>query len=299
MSSKFSPLIAYALAAVAFTGTSAFAQDASSGTASLFSAAPGERAVSVQGSFPHGASVSVSQKVAPAIDVRLILNPPQTLKKFKLDSGGFAIEAKPKLSYYGIFGDWYIKESAWRLTAGLAATSQSKIAISAAKSTNAIVASKSNGNGLDIVVGDKTYTVDAGQTYTTADGKTWKMRADGVVINDKDNATISINDVNQAVNTARLKTEVRWPSVMPYIGVGYNSNSGKDVGWAFIVDVGIFIGRPKVKNTVFSNDCSSNSCSVVNQELNRQSQEATDKLSKEVRKLGILPKITIGVEYRF
>lgn len=96
------------------------------------------------------------------------------------------------------------------------------------------------------------------------------------------------------------KAEVKYPSVTPYLGIGYGHNVGQHAkaGWGFIADAGVYYGKPKV-----SFDVSESVMNKLNAATRGRGEEAIEKEKSELRdkigKFNFIPALYVGVSYRF
>lgn len=105
------------------------------------------------------------------------------------------------------------------------------------------------------------------------------------------NGTATIN--NKAVNLNGLfyNVDLKYPSVTPYLGIGYQSKRSGNPGWGFFVDAGVMIG--KFETTTQQNIVGTQG--IVQADVDAQ----TNKVRESVNKLSVLPKLTIGAVYSF
>lgn len=104
-------------------------------------------------------------------------------------------------------------------------------------------------------------------------------------------ATIGTQTVN--LNTLFYNVELKFPSVTPYLGVGYQSKRSGVPGWGFLVDAGVMVG--KFNTTVTQNVIGEGPIPITQTDVDVQ----TNKVRESVNKLSVLPKFTIGVIYSF
>ena len=58
------------------------------------------------------------------------------------------------------------------------------------------------------------------------------------------NGSVVINGRNvNLANGDSYDVKLKYPSVTPYLGIGYNSNRAAKQGWGFVSDLGVMIGR--------------------------------------------------------
>ena len=109
------------------------------------------------------------------------------------------------------------------------------------------------------------------------------------IANGSGNATLNGKTVSFADETFNI--DVKYPSVTPYVGLGYGfkPNSGK--GWGFYTDIGVLIGKFEATTTT----------SIVGKQGITQADvdAQTQKLRNDLNKLSVLPKLSIGARYSF
>lgn len=107
-----------------------------------------------------------------------------------------------------------------------------------------------------------------------------------------DGGTINLGGQDYVFTAAdRFDVRVKYPSVTPYIGIGYGHHRTGATGWAFHFDVGASYGKPKVRGEVSGPAASLVQDEDVEQEL--------DELRDAVEKYRVLPQLSVGVSYRF
>jgi len=100
---------------------------------------------------------------------------------------------------------------------------------------------------------------------------------------------------------------VKWPSVAPYLGLGWGHSASQHGGISFISDFGVSFGVPKIQlgvsnilreklEAVAEMDRKINGTDITaNSEIERQRRS----LAKDAGKLKVFPHAFIGVAYRF
>ena len=92
--------------------------------------------------------------------------------------------------------------------------------------------------------------------------------------------------------TKYFNLAIKQPSVTPYLGLGYGSKPGaKQAGWGFYADAGVMFGKFRT----------STSTSLVGKQGITQADidAQTATVRDDVSKLSVLPRLTVGVSYRF
>ena len=90
--------------------------------------------------------------------------------------------------------------------------------------------------------------------------------------------------------------EVKYPSVMPYLGLGYGHQVDQK-GWGMIADVGAFIGRATATSNASASVMAKLNAAGVNAQAEVDAQTA--KVQDSVSKLPFMPVLAVGVSYRW
>lgn len=107
-----------------------------------------------------------------------------------------------------------------------------------------------------------------------------------------DGGTINIGGQDYVFTPAdRFDVRVKYPSVTPYLGIGYGHHRTGATGWAFHFDVGASYGKPKVRGGV-----SGPAAALVRDE---DVEQELDELRDSVEKYRVLPQLSVGASYRF
>ena len=106
-----------------------------------------------------------------------------------------------------------------------------------------------------------------------------------------ENGSLTIGDRTYTTTAADgLKVEVKFPSVTPYLGIGWGHQSAS--GWRFGADIGALVGRAKVNATV---------CGALASEPDIQAN--LDKELAELRdgvgKVRAIPQLSVAIGYSF
>ena len=102
-------------------------------------------------------------------------------------------------------------------------------------------------------------------------------------------ANINGKTVNLANETYNV--ELTYPRVTPYVGLGYGFSPANKPGFGFYADVGVMIGRFKAETTTSL---------VGKQGITQADVDAeTASLRDSTARLSVLPKLSVGVSYRF
>lgn len=105
------------------------------------------------------------------------------------------------------------------------------------------------------------------------------------------NATANINGKAVSLAGENYTVDLIYPKVTPYVGVGYGFSPRNTPGFAFYVDAGVTIGKFKATTTTTL---------VGKNGITQADVDAeTSELRESTAKLSALPKISVGVSYRF
>ena len=104
-------------------------------------------------------------------------------------------------------------------------------------------------------------------------------------------ATANINGKLVRLAGESYTVDLVYPKVTPYVGVGYGFSPRNTPGFAFYVDAGVTIGKFKTNATTSL---------VGRQGITQADVDAeTAQLRESTAKLSALPKVSVGVSYRF
>lgn len=111
-----------------------------------------------------------------------------------------------------------------------------------------------------------------------------KSRFDGVssvTIGDQ-TATPSANDF--------FNVDIKFPKVTPYLGIGWGHQAANK-GWGLVADLGVSLGRAKLK----SNTNLVGRYGITQDDVDRELKDLRDGVGK----IKFWPQLTVGVSYRF
>ena len=104
-------------------------------------------------------------------------------------------------------------------------------------------------------------------------------------------ATANINGKTVSLAGETYNVDLIYPKVTPYVGVGYGFSPTSAPGFGFYVDAGVNIGKFKTEATTSL---------VGKQGITQADVDAeTSQLRESTAKLSVLPKLSVGVNYRF
>lgn len=106
-----------------------------------------------------------------------------------------------------------------------------------------------------------------------------------------ENGSLTIGDRTYTTTAADgLKVEVKFPSVTPYLGIGWGHQSAS--GWRFGADIGALVGRAKVDATVRGALASEPD---IQANLDKELAELRDGVGK----IRAIPQLSVSVGYSF
>lgn len=89
----------------------------------------------------------------------------------------------------------------------------------------------------------------------------------------------------------RFEGQVKYPTTMPYLGIGYGHAAGTQ-GWGFVFDLGLAFGRAKVTGSATG--------PLLSQSVSQQdTQREVEKVRARLAKLPGIPQLSIGASYAF
>lgn len=89
----------------------------------------------------------------------------------------------------------------------------------------------------------------------------------------------------------RFEGRVKYPTTMPYLGIGYGHAVGSQ-GWGFVFDLGMAFGRAKVTGSATG--------PLLSQSVSQQdTQREVDKVRAKLARLPGIPQLSIGAAYSF
>jgi len=146
-----------------------------------------------------------------------------------------------------------------------------------------------------------------GKLHLTAGLHSRKLEAD-VDARFKGERTIRVGQVpvNYGGPEDWVKANLHWPSVVPYLGLGFGHSTIQRAGFGFVTEIGVSIGSPKVQlaiseplrkkmDAATSVPDSPWGNTTTDAEVEHQRRELAD----DVAKIKVFPHMYIGVAYRF
>ncbi|AGX88465.1 hypothetical protein [Candidatus Symbiobacter mobilis] len=103
--------------------------------------------------------------------------------------------------------------------------------------------------------------------------------------------TATINSKTVDMTGETFNVDVRFPSVTPYVGIGYGHHLRDTKGWGFHADLGVMVGsfNTKVETTLVD------SGKVDQADIDAETQDLRDSLNSH----SILPSLSLGVTYTY
>jgi len=98
-----------------------------------------------------------------------------------------------------------------------------------------------------------------------------------------------------------VRATIKYPTVAPYLGVGWGHHASRAKGWGAVFDLGVSLRGPKtslyVSDSVYQrlDAAARRAGSTADAEIEEQRRELKDKADD----FKILPQVYIGVSYRF
>jgi hypothetical protein len=106
----------------------------------------------------------------------------------------------------------------------------------------------------------------------------------------------TINGKSVDLTGKSLEITVKFPTVTPYIGLGWSSKPSNDKGWGLYADIGLQIGKFKTSYTeVGVIGTAAGTTTITKDDLDVE----VNKVRDSVNKLSVLPSVSLGVNYRF
>lgn len=119
----------------------------------------------------------------------------------------------------------------------------------------------------------------------------------GLTFNDKKGSgtgrsaaeSVTINGRTYSLVGEELRGEVKFPTVMPYLGIGWGHHASTR-GWGFTADLGVLIGKPKAHLTATPG---------LQAQAGADIEAERRELQREADKFKVFPILKIGASYRF
>lgn len=106
------------------------------------------------------------------------------------------------------------------------------------------------------------------------------------------NGSVTIDGQRFDATGNSLRADIKYPSTMPYIGVGWGHGRYNEPGWTFGLDLGVSIGKPKVKLT--------GSGGLLAQPGAQAAIAAEErKVQDDLNSARVLPVVKVSVGYQF
>ena len=102
-------------------------------------------------------------------------------------------------------------------------------------------------------------------------------------------ATLTINGRQYSAAGEAVQSTIKWPSVMPYLGVGFGH--GRSKGWGMFADLGVMVGKPEATLTATPGLLAQ----VGSAQLEAERRQLQDK-ADDYR---VYPVLKVGISYAF
>lgn len=100
----------------------------------------------------------------------------------------------------------------------------------------------------------------------------------------------TLNGIDYSAAGESISSTIKFPSSMPYVGIGWGYGGYNKKGFSVGVDIGASIGKPS-----FTYTASSGLTTLAGSDL----QAEADKIRKDVEKIKFYPGFKVGVSYAF
>lgn len=106
------------------------------------------------------------------------------------------------------------------------------------------------------------------------------------------NGTVTIDGQRFDASGNTLSARIKYPSTMPYVGIGWGHGRVSEPGWTFALDLGVSIGKPKVTLTGSGGLLAQSGAAAA---IAAEEQKVQDDLNSAK----VLPVIKFAVGYQF
>jgi len=113
--------------------------------------------------------------------------------------------------------------------------------------------------------------------------------------------TVGNVEVPYGGDTDTAHARVKWPTVAPYLGIGWGHHVGRGKGFGFLADIGVSFGSPKTELTISAPLREKLDVRAIltgtsaDAEIERQRRDIAD----DVEEVKVFPHLFVGVSYRF
>ncbi len=142
---------------------------------------------------------------------------------------------------------------------------------------------KGNGAFVDFRPFMGVFRLVGGATFGGSSGSLLAQASDG---------TVTINGQRFDATGNSLRADIKYPSTMPYLGVGWGHGRSGAPGWTFAVDLGVSIGKPKVKLVGSGGLLTQPGAAVAIAAEERKVQD-------DLNSARVLPVVKVGFGYQF
>lgn len=94
-----------------------------------------------------------------------------------------------------------------------------------------------------------------------------------------------------------FSVELKYPSVTPYLGIGYGHQASTVKGLGFYADLGVMVGSfdTSVKTSLANKKTADGKSLITQSDIDAQTQKLRDSVSS----LSVLPSVSLGLVYRY
>ena len=117
-------------------------------------------------------------------------------------------------------------------------------------------------------------------------------RTGGELLAEPANGTVTLDGQTFNATGNSLTASIRYPSSMPYVGLGWGHGRSSRTGWTFGLDLGVAVGKPKVRLTGDGDLLSQAGAAEALAAEQRQVQQELDRI-------GVLPVLKFSIGYQF
>lgn len=104
---------------------------------------------------------------------------------------------------------------------------------------------------------------------------------------------INMANIDGAGTVGRFNVQAKYPTVSPYLGIGWGHHAHADKGLGFYADIGVTFGSFSAE--VDTNLVTGTSGYITQADVDKQKQEMNDSLAG----VKVLPSVSLGLRYRF
>ena len=107
--------------------------------------------------------------------------------------------------------------------------------------------------------------------------------------------TATINGKTVSMVNQTFNVDIKFPSTTPYLGIGYGHQMSDALGFGFYADAGVMLGTFTTAVTTTLVNQTIGGVTILQSDVDTQTQKIRDSLAN----VNLLPRIAVGVTYRF